>query len=153
MAETGLILPVTFPYPFLPATEVRRVALQQDALVFTCIMRLIKITKRVRFSFQLKYSKSGKQLKITLFADPVLALMYFFTHPFHQRGVYPPDVILWRWGYWGEPHPFPCPPLLVSQPFYPPLGSDFLKLLFVAEETSMKLSVIIAVYNYLIHST
>ena len=40
----------------------------------------MKITNKIRFSFQLEYSNSGKQPKITMFADPVLDVTSFFTH-------------------------------------------------------------------------
>ena len=47
----------------MPATEARRLALQEV---------------NIRFSFQLKYIRSGKQLKITISIDPELTLMSFF---------------------------------------------------------------------------
>lgn len=65
----------------LPATEARRVALQElKLLYFTFIAWLIKITTKIRFSFQLKYSKSGKQVKTTMFTDQVLDHSNVFFH-------------------------------------------------------------------------
>ena len=56
----------------MPATEARRLALQET---------------NIRFSFQLKYIKSGKQLKITMLIDPELTLMSFFLSYTSSEGV------------------------------------------------------------------